>query len=218
MNWAVPTLVVLTLTGLSLDGIPTVSFAVPDAIAQTPPSVPGPQRVALQGLGACGGTPILLTALVPEETGKTTADRPSFWFYVPYGQDSGKSARFSLVDRTGNVVYRLPKISLPATPGVVEVQIPTTVPPLENQASYRWYFAINDCDPAMEVFGWVQKVKPTDLNGSSDGWFDQVTALGQQLKQKSGDTTIRSAWKQLLGKMNFPPSSQPNVADQPIMP
>lgn len=77
-----------------------------------------------------------LTALVPiygsEESGlvwgSTTAPRPTFWFDVPYPHPF--PAEFVLQNEVGRTIYE-GYISLPGTPGVIGLHLPSSVKPLE---------------------------------------------------------------------------------------
>lgn len=88
-------------------------------------------------------------ALVPEENKiQTHATYPTFWFNIPFAQSKElRYAEFMLLygeDRT----YALEEpilFDLPDKAGVVKVQLPTSVPGLERDRPYRWYFSIQ-CD------------------------------------------------------------------------
>lgn len=120
-----------------------------------------------------------LTALMPIiNRGKTVAERPTFWFYVPYSSQQVSSGEFVLQEVQGeepNYVYRdVYQISftLPKTPGLVSFKIPATKPALEIDKKYSWSFKLY-CQPQEEsasdavstppvlVQGLVQRVKPT---------------------------------------------------------
>ncbi|MBD3886232.1 DUF928 domain-containing protein [Phormidium tenue FACHB-886] len=105
-----------------------------------------------------------LTALVPTSPrndltyvfGATGAERPTFWFYVPYS--ASFTAVFSLQDQAGNAVYET-EVALPETASAIGITLPATVPPLESNKLYHWYFEVYCQAPPPEasVDGWVQR-------------------------------------------------------------
>lgn len=146
-------------------------FATPSP----PPDIGQPGRRSKAGTRGCEGTNMQfassqekhLTALVPAYRaanaelvwGLTTAEHPTFWFYVPYKPLS--SGEFVLRDKDGNLVYKT-QVTLSKTPGVVIFSLPSTAAMLEVGKRYHWYFKIY-CQPEpppLFVDGWIQRVSP----------------------------------------------------------
>lgn len=89
-----------------------------------------------------------LTALVPlyESAsprnlvfGKTMAEQPTFWVYVPY--HPSYSAKVLLNNADGENILEK-DVSLPEAPGIIRVELPIEV---EAEATYEWFFYIT-CD------------------------------------------------------------------------
>lgn len=108
-----------------------------------------------------------LEALVPnDDKAQTTNNKPTFLFYVPYlsTTTSPLTARFSLQDDDSiyNIINPM-KVTLPTTPGIIPVQLPTA---LEKGKVYHWLFTVscssNDPAPNIIVQGWVNLVEPSD--------------------------------------------------------
>jgi len=104
-----------------------------------------------------------LTALVPVYSdskelvfGATLAERPTFWFYIPYKPSF--PAKFVLQDKDGKPVYQT-EVALPETPGVVSLSLPRTEAPLLIGKQYRWYFKIYCKEQELPAFveGWIQR-------------------------------------------------------------
>jgi Domain of Unknown Function (DUF928) len=142
--------------------------------------------------------------------GFTTAERPTFWFYVPY--QPPLTGKFVLRDRDENLVYQK-DVTLPGKPGAIAISIPTTEAPLVAGKVYSWYFKVY-CQPGSKLFsfveGWIQR---TSLNSSvenqlqkatpqqkvalyaSNGiWYEALTAAAELRRTNSKDTN----WTQLL--------------------
>ncbi|MDV2997283.1 MAG: hypothetical protein N4J56_006988 [Chroococcidiopsis sp. SAG 2025] len=156
-----------------------------------------------------------LTALIPETNwGNTVAERPSFWFYVPYSPQQAQSGEFVLQTERGEDVYRVP-ITLPQTPGVVSLSIPSTEKPLEIDRWYRWYFKLyctQQVSAPIFVEGWVRRValtptlknqllsaKARDYNvyAANGIWYDAIAYLAQ-LRLNSASAQLDYEWADLL--------------------
>lgn len=165
----------------------------------------------------CPPTDPPLTALIPETNwGKTVAERPSFWFYVPYSPQQAPAGEFVLQSEQGNDVYRT-AVTLPQTPGIINLNIPSTVAPLEINKSYRWYFKLY-CQPQQAstpifVEGWVQRIALTPtlksqllaakardykVYAANGIWFDALTHLSQLRRTNGANTKLDDEWTDLL--------------------
>ena len=188
--------------------------------------------------GNCPATNKPLTALVPLVSktanqkqvttdiaktqyvlGLTTAEHPTFWFYVPYVPTNINSVKFVLLDEKNNSLTKEPiPIILSNMPGVIRVTVPTTEKPLEIGQYYHWYFLI-DCNPQsrsedIAVEGLVQRIVPSNeltrrlkaatprqrvaLYAQAGIWQDALTTLGELRRAKLQDATLASDWKELL--------------------
>lgn len=152
--------------------------------------------------------------------GLTTAERPTFWFYVPYTKDvANLSAEFVLEDAEGNNVYRQ-AIALPLKPGVMSVPLPSTVAPLEVDKTYRWDFKVH-CNQQLtasypvKVEGDIQRVSlqpsvakqlaaATDprekiaIYAASGIWYDPLNMLAQLRLANPNDVSLATDWQSLL--------------------
>lgn len=182
--------------------------------------------------GSCYATKPLLTALVPEKPdqdnpqqrnawGKTTAERPTLWFYVPYVLKDGMDVEFLLEDSNGKSLVERPiPVQLPEAPGIIRVNFPASVP-LQVDQFYRWTLNVKCDNPGMSVYGWIQRV---DLSSSAKQqlaaaqglqkaavyaengiWFDALTALADN---RSG-ASFTENWTDLLRQIGLE-----NIAQQ----
>jgi hypothetical protein len=148
--------------------------------------------------------------------GLTVAERPTFWFYVPYPLTSSRPVEFVLQDENGNDVYQTQFTESGTVPGVVGLQLPPTVDPLEVGKRYRWFFLIY-CNPEQPTFveGWVERVElnPTLKNqldqattpqqkaalyAEAGVWFEALTTLAELRRQKPNDQALNAQWLKLL--------------------
>ena len=166
----------------------------------------------------------------------TVSEHPSFWVYAPYTQAEVASAQFSL--QIGDVEIYQTDIQLPVTPGIIELSLPTTIPPLEVGTAYRWYFEITcpQTDPSdqaslVTVTGMVQRVAPSAALASelaiaqsplekisayteNQIWYETLTELAYLRRSNPENQELKAIWQDLL--------SDPNVglgrlAEAPIL-
>lgn len=206
---------------------------------------PTGRRKGAAGRGNCA-TESRLTALVPtfEKTlpenggkvtyvwGKTIAEYPTFWFYVPYLSTSLRSVEFVLQDGEDDI-YRSP-VTLPKTPGIVSFRLPSTAKPLEVGKMYRWFFKVNvSCAPKQlsnanyqdYVEGWVQRVELNSrmthqletatpqqqiaIYAANGIWHEALNAIADL---DGAETTVKNYWTELLQSAGLS-----DIASKPIV-
>lgn len=147
-----------------------------------------------------------LAALVPEYKeksstqevtsvwGLTTAERPTFWFYIPYTNQSIDSVEFTLQDEQEQDLYKT-TVTPPQTPGIVSIQLPANGAALQTGKLHHWYLKVKG---KADCFSNSAKVPNTGLSSSDsfnllplvfvEGWVERVNpkpALIDRLKQVS---------------------------------
>lgn len=153
--------------------------------------------------------------------GLTTDERPTFWFYLPYTKDMANfSAEFILQDSDDNQVYQQ-AITLPTTPEIISVNLPSTVMPLKVNKNYHWFFVVN-CSGEENVPIYVEgDIQRINLNPSlvadlatatqrdkvaiyaENGiWFDALTLLVKLRQEHPDDASLVSDWFSLLDSIN----------------
>lgn len=181
-----------------------------------------------------------LTALMPVSNGGTTvAERPTFWFYVPYSPEQAPVGEFVLQDEARNDIYRIP-FTLPNTPGFVSFKIPSTQTPLAIGKWYRWYFKVycdrNPSSSPIFVQGWVQRITLTPalenqlkvsesrkdkVYATNRIWFDALDHLANLRLTNSTDAALERDWSKLLGAKGVDlklPSQVPIVGSVTLSP
>jgi hypothetical protein len=164
--------------------------------------------------GNCPQTQINLTALMPSSnSGKTVKARPTFWVYVPYGSQDVVKGEFSLQHEDRSDLYR-GSFTLPQQPGFVRVVLPESVPPLQKNQSYRWYFKVYCLSKTLSpnqqlpspnfVQGWVERVEPLPHASSYQAyaengiWYDAIAELGDLRLKTPTNPELAADWRSLL--------------------
>jgi Domain of Unknown Function (DUF928) len=142
--------------------------------------------------------------------GFTTAERPTFWFYVSY--QPPLTGKFLLRDRDENLVYEQ-DVTLPGKPGAIAISLPSTAAPLTAGKQYYWYFKVY-CQPGAKlvsfVEGWIQRTslnpavesqlqnatlqQKVALYGTNGIWYEALTAAAEMRRTNSSDPN----WTKLL--------------------
>lgn len=230
--------------GVGEDGKPSLGIQVAEALP-TPPDrgAPGQRQGAATRGGIhsqCHPTNKPLTALVPitQRTwgegqgsnaaivtwksvfGSTVDKHPTFWFYFPYYLRSAQRIEFVLQDEKNNDIYKTSFTKSGTSPGVVGVELPSTVAPLEVGKMYHWFFSI-ECGPdeGVLVDGWVQRVPmnallerqleqatPKEriaLYANNHIWYEAVTSLAELVRQNPEDAKLREDWIKLLQSIDL---------------
>lgn len=163
-----------------------------------------------------------LTALVPAKngiiSGKTTSDRPTFWFYLPKQLTEQTPVEFFVYDANDNKVYNTHFTAPGTRSGLIKLTIPDTAKSLEVGKTYSWTFSIY-CDPASPskavfVEGTIQRVNPdpnlqnrlqtatsieqVSLYAANGIWFEALNTLANLYQTNSGQKSIATAWISLL--------------------
>lgn len=170
-----------------------------------------------------------ITALVPATNKgvpfveQTIAERPTFWFYVPYSPVSQLNAEFVLLDEQEENVYSA-VFPLNQKSGIVELQLPKIMPPLQQGNKYRWVFSAI-CNPQNRaadaiVHGWIERVPVSPaLNNQlkvasareripiytdSRLWYETLTALAKLQHVNAHDEEVRADWADVMQLVGLP--------------
>lgn len=206
-----------------------------------PPPPPDRDAPGRRGGGAgrgCGAGNQSVTALMPEYQqglergtmtkvwGTTTTERPTFWFDIPYENGAIAAVEFVLQDNSSPAreLYRS-AIVPPTAAGIISIQLPASVPPLEVGKLYQWFFKVRlQCGSDLaaakpqiqkeDLNGWVQRVSPSlaftnqlkqatpqqqaALYAQNGIWFDALTTLAEQRLTHPQAARLLADWQTLL--------------------
>jgi Domain of Unknown Function (DUF928) len=180
-----------------------------------------------------------LTALVPEykhsaEAGKfnprsmvwglTTSERPTWWFYIPYAQDSIDRIDFSLIDgdNPANRTVDRNSIQPPTQPGIVNFSLPQTSVPLTIDKLYQWELKLTmkrQLDKEISVKGWIQRAGLNNelsdvikqatpagqaaLYAENGLWYDALSTFAELRRDRPQDLEIVKDWKNILKSVDL---------------
>lgn len=227
-------LLITLIPGISASPAPvTQAPANPSSSQQQGKPAPGQVNGRREGGGMrndCLAVSPVLTALVPATEipalplpityvgGLTAAERPTFWFYVPYRLDSALTAEFVLQNSTRQEVYRVSSTEFAASqrsPGIIHVTLPASAAPLQVGQTYRWFFKVN-CGDSSSIYteGGIARMNPNpalaqqlaaasplqqaELYRANNLWFDAITTIGELMRANPGDRAIAAQWTALL--------------------
>ena len=160
-----------------------------------------------------------LVALVPAPNiGLTIPEGPPFWFYVPSHPSAKNFGKFQLLNEQQKVIYET-STQLIGTPGIISINLPRS---LETNKRYQWVFSFI-CDTeasaanvsvSVSVYGSVERVSLVPLRKKLESaktpqqkmllyaenglWYDLLTTLINERRQKPQDVQLANSWKELL--------------------
>ncbi|WP_375467130.1 DUF928 domain-containing protein [uncultured Nostoc sp.] len=202
-----------------------------------PKGAPG-QRTYAAARADCPAIEKSLTALVPKTNiGLTISERPTFWFYIPYQPTDRNPVEFLLINDKNNPVYKT-TFKLTNTPGIISVNLPRNIPALENGKKYNWMLSYI-CDPANKekdtfVKGYIERVsinsnlknhlekasRPRErilLFAENGLWYDALTMLANERRQKPKDAQVKKDWKDLLLSSEGDLTEIKEIVSEPIV-
>ncbi|MBW4635273.1 MAG: DUF928 domain-containing protein [Iphinoe sp. HA4291-MV1] len=179
--------------------------------------------------GRCSNLNQQIVALVPStEKGipfveQTISERPTFWFYIPDLSVSRLNTEFVLLDSQDKEVYSA-TFRLKQQPGIINLQLPKTIPALKEGNEYRWVFSAicNQENRAADaiVNGRLQRIPvssalSTQLKTTSPKervsvytdaklWYETLTALAELQSSNPQDIQVKTDWANVLQLMGLP--------------
>ncbi|KST65673.1 DUF928 domain-containing protein [Mastigocoleus testarum] len=173
--------------------------------------------------------------------GLTTAEYPTFWFFVPYDQSSIATIEFVIKDESqtpSKTLYRN-FLNKPETPGVVSIPMNKSIQALEisekmHHKMYHWFLKVRvKCDPEQPakletIDGWIERIELSpnlteklkqgtllqqiELYAENGIWYDALMNLAKLRLAKPQDTSLQEKWTNLLLSEELE-----NLADRPLL-
>lgn len=158
--------------------------------------------------------PAMMAVMPNTFYGTTLEARPTILVYAPVS--NAEEAVFSLKDEAKNMVYQMP-IVVPASGGVIAIELPADAPELVVGENYQWYVAMklnDELSPASPfVDGWISRIAPdpqlatalsrgdaltkVEALGAHGVWYDTAAQLAQLQKTDSSEV-MANHWYELL--------------------
>ncbi|MBP0018002.1 MAG: DUF928 domain-containing protein [Cyanobacteria bacterium SBLK] len=172
-----------------------------------------------QGAGAsrnpeCESVSLPLVALIPRNSDlhKTTAERPTIWFYIPSTPQQTPVGEFVLQDENEDDVF-IVQFALDRTPGFVSFTIPSSQKALDINTKYLWFFNLY-CDreasnSPFSVQGWIERIEMDTVEknrlhttsslediekAAKHNWYDTINQLVNLRANNLGNTTLGDTW------------------------
>ena len=161
----------------------------------------------------------------PSAWGRTIAEIPTFWYYIPYPATAIHRAEFELWDKDGHLIIQDASVQIAETPGVIGY-LPDLEEPLEVGKTYHWHLILRlDPDnPSLDeyVSGRIQRVafspeqagqlavssplQQADLLAAAGIWYDTLTALAKVYRDAP------ATWIALLRQVELD-----EIAEEPLV-
>ncbi|MEP1061689.1 MULTISPECIES: DUF928 domain-containing protein [Cyanophyceae] len=241
------------ISPLGLQAKPLTKMAFDQQYAQYVP--PKPRRplgrpknrrfggASRNGCAAIKADQSLLTALIPDdEFIYTIAERPTFWFYIPYSAATIANVKFVLQDAADPMAQSLypqsEDVILPQgkQPGVIGIRLPATSTPLQVGKTYRWTLKVHCGEqsanaepvyvqgtvermmltPALQRQLQAQRKQPREqmlLYARNGIWYEALTTLAELRRDRPRDPKLLADWQKLLQTIGLQ-----DVSNKPLAP
>jgi len=217
-----PLLLLPLLLAIAPDRVRAEGTARPQQMSVLPsaPDTGTPQGNPTPGttrpVASCRPSDRPLAALVSNRGEDYTASqRPTFYFFVPYGREDIKRLEFVLLDgRERETVYRHTVEVASAAPGIVKVSLPATAA-LEPEKLYRWYLSL-DCnpdtseEPDLMVNGWVRHHTAIATESPS---YDAIAAAMERVLAAPNTASASQEWDALVAEIGLGEALQGVIAE-----
>jgi len=137
-----------------------------------------------------------LRALVRDDNhGTTNSLHPVFYFFTSYTSDLGNGeggvAELMMIDDSQYQLFDQPlRVQLPENPGIVRVEVPDSMPPLQPRRSYQWSLMVvcNEQEPSKNPFvsGWIERVNP-NVEDEAPNWHEAVDELARTRRDRTDE-------------------------------
>ncbi|MBE9000522.1 DUF928 domain-containing protein [Nostoc sp. UIC10630] len=199
--------------------------------------VPGrPGRVRSAGTrGSCFQTGQNIIPLTPtdKEAQRTTAERPTLFFYVPQTSTTVQALEFVLRDDDSSDPLYKGTFKPVGQNGIVSVNVPANQPSLQIGKEYSWTFSMicdtNNRDKDSYVEGTIVRSQDenlslqlnqpnTDLDravlfATAGFWEDSLRTLANLRRQRPNDPEVQKYWEDLLNSVEIK-----EVVNKPLLP
>lgn len=198
------------------------------------PGRPGRLRAAASR-GRCflNGKPAIPLIPTSKEAQLTTAEHPTFFFYIPETAQQIQGLEFVLRDNESIAPLYRKTFKPLGKAGIVSVTIPVQQPSLKTGKAYTWSFSMI-CDPRsrdqdLYLEGKIERVQDENLSAqiqqttqpleqvvlyaTAGLWENALSTLADLSRQRPNDPEIKKYWADLLTSVELA-----EVANKPLLP
>jgi hypothetical protein len=160
------------------------------------------------GTRSVGARPLTVSVLAPNETGFTTSDKPTIYWYVSEPLDTPVELTLTTTEPLKDAVPPALEITLqpPIAKGVHALRLGDHGVALKPGVEYQWFVAVvsNPAQRSSDVVagGAIKRVEPAAY--AQDGlWYDAIDQLSQRISANPADQRLRQQRAALLEQVGL---------------
>ncbi|MDB9373341.1 DUF928 domain-containing protein [Nodularia sphaerocarpa] len=198
------------------------------------PGKPGRlQSAASRGSCFSNGKPAVPLIPTSKEAQQTTAEHPTFFFYIPQTAKKVHGLEFVLRDDESIQPLYREKFNPVGQAGIVSITIPANRPSLKTGKEYTWAFSMI-CDPRsrdqdLYLEGKIELLQEENLSdqiqqtnepldrvviyATAGFWENALSTLANLRRQRPNDPKVQEYWFDLLKSVELE-----KVANEPLLP
>jgi hypothetical protein len=178
------------------------------AVSYKPPLRGAPATRVGGGTRSIGTQALTVNVLAPNETGFTTRDNPTVYWYVSEALNTPVELTLTTTEPLKDAVPTTLELTLqpPIAQGVHALRLGDHGVTLKPGVEYQWFVAVvsNPAQRSNDVVagGGIKRIAPADAVG--DGvWYDALDQLSQQISANPADARLRQQRAALLEQVGL---------------
>ncbi|HYI87142.1 MAG TPA: DUF928 domain-containing protein [Burkholderiales bacterium] len=178
------------------------------AVSYKPPLRGAPATRVGGGTRSVGAQALTVNVLAPNETGFTTADKPTVYWYVSEPLNTPVELTLTTTEPLKDAVPTALELTLqpPIARGVHALRLGDHGVTLKPGVEYQWFVAVvsNPAQRSNDVVagGGIKRIAPADA--VRDGvWYDALDQLSQQISANPADARLRQQRAALLEQVGL---------------
>jgi hypothetical protein len=178
------------------------------AVSYKPPLRGAPATRVGGGTRSIGTQALTVNVLAPNETGFTTRDKPTVYWYVSEALNTPVELTLTTTEPLKDAVPTTLELTLqpPIAQGVHALRLGDHGVTLKPGVEYQWFVAVvsNPAQRSNDVVagGGIKRIAPADAVG--DGvWYDALDQLSQQISANPADARLRQQRAALLEQVGL---------------
>jgi hypothetical protein len=178
------------------------------AVSYKPPLRGAPATRVGGGTRSIGTQALTVNVLAPNETGFTTRDKPTVYWYVSEPLNTPVELTLTTTEPLKDAVPTTLELTLqpPIAQGVHALRLGDHGVTLKPGVEYQWFVAVvsNPAQRSNDVVagGGIKRIAPADAVG--DGvWYDALDQLSQQISANPADARLRQQRAALLEQVGL---------------
>ena len=178
------------------------------AVSYKPPLRGAPATRVGGGTRSVGAQALTVNVLAPNETGFTTRDKPTVYWYVSESLNTPVELTLTTTEPLKDAVPTALELTLqpPIAKGVHALRLGDHGVTLKPGVEYQWFVAVvgNPAQRSNDVVagGGIKRIAPAEA--AADGvWYDALDRLSQQISANPADARLRQQRAALLEQVGL---------------